>query len=318
VEAYDCDAYGNTLIFSGPGTDSTWFTNDDVTSLQPACETIFTGRQYDPESQIYFYRARYYHPQLGRFVSRDHIGFIAGCNLYQYCDNAPILRIDAFGLAASTQPSTQPTTQPTYPLSTLLPPGLPAPSQSMEGYWEQFLAQNGYRFSQSTQQALAGELRKGCVGVVNMNCGRTGVPDLSECFHTELQANSKQKEWNRSKHCCSKDKQGTASVYLLRYNSKNLTGPQNTDQAGHVDMQPWLAGRGTTNNGWFPFDFGWRNTDGTITDANAALGATWPGHPTPAQTEIKTRPEKDFLGKSDDYDSVVYCVQCNYLGSIPH
>jgi RHS repeat-associated protein len=70
VEAYDTDAYGNTIIYSGPGADDTWFTNDDVTSLQPACEYIFTGRQYDPESQIYFYRARYYHPALGRFICR--------------------------------------------------------------------------------------------------------------------------------------------------------------------------------------------------------------------------------------------------------
>src|SRR5262249_21968031 len=67
-EAYDCDAYGNTLIYSGPGTDGDWFTDDDVTSLQPSCETIFIGRQYDPETQIYFYRARYYQPQLGRFT----------------------------------------------------------------------------------------------------------------------------------------------------------------------------------------------------------------------------------------------------------
>lgn len=32
VEAYDTDAYGNTLIFTGPGADGVWFTNDDVRS----------------------------------------------------------------------------------------------------------------------------------------------------------------------------------------------------------------------------------------------------------------------------------------------
>jgi len=32
VEAYDTDAYGNTLIFTGPGADGTWFTDDDVQS----------------------------------------------------------------------------------------------------------------------------------------------------------------------------------------------------------------------------------------------------------------------------------------------
>jgi RHS repeat-associated protein len=81
VEAYDTDAYGNALIYSGPGTDSTWFTDDDVTTDQPACETIFTGRQYDPETQIYFYRARYYHPMLGRFISRDPVSLMPQTNI---------------------------------------------------------------------------------------------------------------------------------------------------------------------------------------------------------------------------------------------
>ena len=30
VEAYDCDAYGRTLIFSAAGTDLTWFTDEDL------------------------------------------------------------------------------------------------------------------------------------------------------------------------------------------------------------------------------------------------------------------------------------------------
>jgi RHS repeat-associated protein len=74
TEAYDCDAYGNTLCYSGPGTDGNWFTDDDVQTNSPINTTIFTGRQYDPESQIYYYRARYYSPQIGRFLSRDPLG----------------------------------------------------------------------------------------------------------------------------------------------------------------------------------------------------------------------------------------------------
>jgi RHS repeat-associated protein len=71
TEAYDCDAYGNTLCYSGPGTDGQWFTDDDVRTNNPINTTIFTGRQFDPESQVYYYRARYYSPQIGRFLSRD-------------------------------------------------------------------------------------------------------------------------------------------------------------------------------------------------------------------------------------------------------
>ncbi len=74
TEAYDCDAYGNTLLYSGPGTDEDWFTDDDVRTNSPINTTIFTGRLYDPETQIYYYRARYFSPQIGRFLSRDPLG----------------------------------------------------------------------------------------------------------------------------------------------------------------------------------------------------------------------------------------------------
>jgi RHS repeat-associated protein len=98
VEAYDYDAYGNTLMYSGPGTDGLWFTNDDVATVQPACEYLFTGRQYDAETQIYFYRARYYQPGLGRFVGRDPKGFDSGdWNLYQYVGGDPVNATDATG-----------------------------------------------------------------------------------------------------------------------------------------------------------------------------------------------------------------------------
>ncbi len=32
--------------------------------------TFFTGREFDPETQIYLYRARYYAALIGRFVGR--------------------------------------------------------------------------------------------------------------------------------------------------------------------------------------------------------------------------------------------------------
>jgi hypothetical protein len=56
VEAYDFDASGNTLIFSAAGTGGNWWADDATTTLQPMCECLFTGRQYDPESEIYNYR----------------------------------------------------------------------------------------------------------------------------------------------------------------------------------------------------------------------------------------------------------------------
>ena len=50
----------------------------------------FTGREYCPELGLYYYRARWYDPAVGRFISQDPIGFSAGDpNLYRYVNNAP-------------------------------------------------------------------------------------------------------------------------------------------------------------------------------------------------------------------------------------
>jgi RHS repeat-associated protein len=50
----------------------------------------FTGREYDPETGLYYYRARYYDPKIGRFVSQDPIGFLGGNNFYAYVENNPV------------------------------------------------------------------------------------------------------------------------------------------------------------------------------------------------------------------------------------
>jgi RHS repeat-associated protein len=45
----------------------------------------FTGREWDSESGLYYYRARYYDPKIGRFISEDPIRFSGGINFYAYC-----------------------------------------------------------------------------------------------------------------------------------------------------------------------------------------------------------------------------------------
>jgi RHS repeat-associated protein len=61
---------------------------------------LFTGRQFDPESGNYYYRARVYSPALGRFMSMDPLGFEAGdYNLYRYVENNPLRFVDPTGHA---------------------------------------------------------------------------------------------------------------------------------------------------------------------------------------------------------------------------
>ncbi|MCA9501056.1 MAG: hypothetical protein KC588_17820 [Nitrospira sp.] len=59
----------------------------------------YTGREFDGESGLYYYRARYLDAQTGRFLSEDPIGFDGGdSNLFNYLYNNPLNLEDPFGL----------------------------------------------------------------------------------------------------------------------------------------------------------------------------------------------------------------------------
>ncbi|MCK9609517.1 MAG: RHS repeat-associated core domain-containing protein [Methylomonas sp.] len=74
-------AFGGNL--SGTGTSNT---------LQK-----YTGRELDGESGCYYYRARIYCPDMGRFISEDPLGFKAGVNFYAYVNNNPVNANDPTG-----------------------------------------------------------------------------------------------------------------------------------------------------------------------------------------------------------------------------
>jgi RHS repeat-associated protein len=63
---------------------------------------MFTGREYNVETGLYYYRARYYDPGLGRFLQRDQWSApltdpSSLVNRYIYCSNNPVNWIDPFG-----------------------------------------------------------------------------------------------------------------------------------------------------------------------------------------------------------------------------
>jgi len=65
---------------------------------------LYTGREFDLITGLYYYRARWYDPSLGRFLSQDPIGFRGGdANLYRYTFNGPTNATDPTGLLAITE-----------------------------------------------------------------------------------------------------------------------------------------------------------------------------------------------------------------------
>jgi RHS repeat-associated protein len=62
---------------------------------------LFTGRRFDIETGLYYYRARYYNPHIGRFMQTDPVGYSDGINWYLYCRNNPLNGTDPSGMVSS-------------------------------------------------------------------------------------------------------------------------------------------------------------------------------------------------------------------------
>jgi RHS repeat-associated protein len=82
AQRLDYDEYGRILADTSPG-------------FQPFG---FAGGLYDGDTGLVHFGAREYDPVIGRWLSRDPIGFDGGDgNLYAYVGNDPVNRIDPFG-----------------------------------------------------------------------------------------------------------------------------------------------------------------------------------------------------------------------------
>ena len=67
---------------------------------ESVCVITFTDENGSvfQETSLYYYKRRYYSPALGRFLSRDPIGYRSGMNLYGYVGDRPMARTDPLGL----------------------------------------------------------------------------------------------------------------------------------------------------------------------------------------------------------------------------
>src|SRR3712207_7921458 len=58
----------------------------------------YTGQTWIPELGLWYYKARFYSPTLGRFLQVDPVGYDDGLNLYAYVGNDPVNHADPSGL----------------------------------------------------------------------------------------------------------------------------------------------------------------------------------------------------------------------------
>ncbi len=82
AQTYTFDSFGNQTASSGSLTNP----------------FQYTARERDSETSLYFYRARYFDPNAGRFLSEDPLGIHDNVDMYVYVHNNPVNFNDPFGL----------------------------------------------------------------------------------------------------------------------------------------------------------------------------------------------------------------------------
>ena len=103
IATYEYDAWGRVLsVKDANGT----LLADNINSTHVAAinPIRYRGYYYDIEKGMYYLNSRYYNPKVGRFINADSTDVVTATlmdltdkNLYAYCDNNPVVRVDCGG-----------------------------------------------------------------------------------------------------------------------------------------------------------------------------------------------------------------------------
>jgi RHS repeat-associated protein len=89
VERVTYDIYGMPTFFDADG--------NEIAKSSIGNNILFHGREYDDELNLYYFRARYYDPIMGRFLQTDPMGYTDSMNLYQGFNMNPMNFLDPLG-----------------------------------------------------------------------------------------------------------------------------------------------------------------------------------------------------------------------------
>jgi RHS repeat-associated protein len=96
LESYRFDAWGKvTGVYDGNG--------NHLSESAYGNRFLWQGREYSWKTGLYYFRARWYDPVMGRWLSNDPIGISGGLNQYVFCANNPVNFTDPFGLCADSR-----------------------------------------------------------------------------------------------------------------------------------------------------------------------------------------------------------------------
>ena len=131
---YEADGLGSVTSLSGStGAVANTYTYDSFGKVTNFAGTLsnpfqYTGHGSDPETNLDYYRFRYYDPSTGRFLSEDPIAFSGGIDFYSYVRNHPLDYVDLFGLSCCKK-----SPPPPPPNQNPIPNGI---SKDYEAYWK--------------------------------------------------------------------------------------------------------------------------------------------------------------------------------------
>ncbi|NBB95929.1 MAG: hypothetical protein GVY16_09350 [Planctomycetes bacterium] len=97
VERYAYDPYGERTVL-----DADWSADADNAS-DVNNEVLYAGYRFDPESGLFHVRNRYYSTSLGRFITRDPLGYMDGMSVYEYVGGNAANAVDPAGLMSARE-----------------------------------------------------------------------------------------------------------------------------------------------------------------------------------------------------------------------